>query len=235
MSADFVPFIAHTVLPAASLDAALTGVDTEAQLGVTDAQAASTAAAAAASAAAMAETTAQAADTLAASAIPSSELGAASGVAELDATGHVPAAELPASSGGVGAPNAYVVFQGFTVTSTGSFAANGPNILSSSNVASVDDVDGEGLWQINLSSPAPSANFAVAAFGKFDVAADDGTLAIIAETRRLMPGAPSATAADVPTSTPSYLQLRATYQGGSTSPSSYLSIFLYRVSIWFTS
>ena len=236
MSADFTPFIAHTVLPAAALNAALTGVDTEAQLGVSDAQAASTAATAAATEAGTAETTAQAADTLAAAAIPSSELGAVSGVAELDATGHVLAAELPASTGSSGgAPDAWVVFQGFNVSSTGSFTSVGPTILSSKNVSSVDDADGEGLWQINLTNDAPSANFAVAAFAKFDVAADDNTLAIIAEPRRLMPGAPSATSADVPTSTVSYLQLRAAYQGAGTSPSAYGTVLLYRVSIWFTS
>ena len=245
---DFVPFVAHTILPAAQLNAALQGVDTVAEAAMaaassagTLAASASTAATAATQAASSAGTlatqasqaataataAASAAGTLAAAALPASKVGVPNGVAPLGADSIVPAAFLPApaAASGGGGYDAYVVFRGFATTENGVYVATG--IVKSKGVSSVDDA-GNGVFQINLSPPAPNANFVVSAFGKFGNDANDGTLAIICEPRRLYPASP--TAPSGPTSGPTFLQVLGGYQGAQSTS----QILLYRVGITFT-
>lgn len=130
-------------------------------------------------------------------------------------------AATASSATGTGGFDAYVVFQGFSVDSSGNNVGGSPVILASKGVSSVDGLL-TGEFQINLSPAAPSANYLVSAFGKFDVAANDATLALIAEPRRSV---------GTPTSTTKYLQIISSYQGGGTANG--YAIFLYRVGIKF--
>ena len=141
--------------------------------------------------------------------------------------------KLPAEQGGGGGSggaaalyDAYVVFQGYATTASGDYAGPGPVILESKLVSSVDSL-ADGSWQINW--PGTSAPMLVSAFGKFDQAAGDTSIAIISEPRRLLPLGASTSSG--PTSGPGFLKVISSYQGG--SPSTSFNIVLYRIGIVF--
>lgn len=237
---DYIPFQAHTILTAAELNAAFAGIDavangakTAAAQAETDAAAAAESASNAGTLAGNAETAAQAATTaassagtMAAAALPASQVGVANGVAPLGADKLVPAAFLPAqAAASTGGYDAYLVFRGFATTENGVYIPTG--IVTQKGISSVDD-HGNGVFQINLNPPAPNANFIMTAFGKYDNYANDGTLAIIAEPRRLYPQ--NAVAPSGPTSGPGFIQMLGGYQGAQASG----QLLIYRVGITFT-
>lgn len=237
---DFTPFIAHTILEASQLDAALTGIDNvavaakaeaaqaeaDAQAGITAATGAASVAGAAETLATQAEMAAQAAQTAAAAAIPESAVGQS--VAPL-VNGAIPAQYLPAPAAASGGGyDAYVVFRGYAATEGGVYVPSG--VVTSKGVSSVDD-HGNGVFRINLSPAAPNNNFIVAALGKWDSLANDNTLSIICEPRQNWPA--GAVAPNGPTSGPDFLEVLGGYQASGTSSPSQL--LLYRIGITFVS